>query len=51
MAMGKAIMDPVRGIENSTIVTAMCRNGTDFGVRVSATGDQWFVAPVISIQL
>src|SRR5690349_6165444 len=38
MAMGKAIMDPVRGIENSTIVTAMCRNGTDFGVRVSATG-------------
>jgi len=46
MAMGKAIMDPVRGIENSTIVTAMCRNGTDFGVRVSATGDQWFVAPV-----
>ncbi len=46
MAMGKAIMDPVRGIENSTVVTAMCRNGTDFGVRVSATGDQWFVAPV-----
>jgi hypothetical protein len=46
MAMGKAIMDPVRGIEHSTIVTAMCRNGTDFGVRVSATGDQWFVAPV-----
>jgi len=46
MAMGKSIMDPVRGIEHSTIVTAMCRNGTDFGVRVSATGDQWFVAPV-----
>jgi hypothetical protein len=46
MAMGKAIMDPVRGIPDSTIVTAMCRNGTDFGVRVSATGDQWFVAPV-----
>jgi hypothetical protein len=46
MAMGKAIMDPVRGIASSTIVTAMCRNGTDFGIRVSATGDQWFVAPV-----
>jgi Protein of unknown function (DUF1116) len=46
MAMGKAIMDPVRGIPSSTIVTAMCRNGTDFGIRVSATGDQWFVAPV-----
>lgn len=46
MAMGKAIMDPVRDIEGSTIVTAMCRNGTDFGIRVSGTGDTWFVAPV-----
>ena len=46
MVMGKSIMDPVRGIEDSTVVTAMCRNGTDFGVRVSGTGDQWFTAPV-----
>ena len=46
MAMGKAIMDPVRGIEASSIVTAMCRNGTDFGIRVSGTGDTWFTAPV-----
>jgi hypothetical protein len=46
MAMGKAIMDPARGIEGSTVVTAMCRNGTDFGIHVSATGDRWFTAPV-----
>ncbi|NIR29642.1 MAG: DUF1116 domain-containing protein [Gammaproteobacteria bacterium] len=46
MAMGKAITDPVRGIEGSSVVTAMSRNGTDFGVRVSGTGDTWFVAPV-----
>jgi len=46
MAMGKAITDPARGIAHSTIVTAMCRNGTDFGIRVSGTGDQWFTAPV-----
>ncbi len=46
MAMGKSIMDPVRGIAGSSIVTAMCRNGTDFGVRVSGTGDRWFTAPV-----
>ena len=46
MVMGKSIMDPVRGIEGSSVVTAMCRNGTDFGVRVSGTGDQWFTAPV-----
>ncbi len=46
MAMGKAIMDPVRGIEGSSVVTAMSRNGTDFGIRVSGTGDTWFTAPV-----
>ena len=46
MAMGKALTDPARDIEASSIVTAMCRNGTDFGIRVSGTGDQWFTAPV-----
>jgi hypothetical protein len=46
MAMGKAITDPMRGIAHSTLVTAMCRNGTDFGVRVAGTGDAWFTAPV-----
>lgn len=46
MAMGKAMTDPARDIPGSTIVTAMCRNGTDFGIRVSGTGDTWFTAPV-----
>jgi hypothetical protein len=46
MVMGKAIMDPVRDIEASSVVTAMSRNGTDFGIRVSGTGDEWFTAPV-----
>ncbi len=46
MAMGKSMTDPAQGIDASTIVTAMCRNGTDFGVRISGTGDQWFTAPV-----
>ena len=46
MAMGKAMTDPAKGIRGSTVVTAMCRNGTDFGVRVSGLGDQWFTEPV-----
>jgi hypothetical protein len=46
MAMGKSIADPVKGVAHSTLVTAMCRNGTDFGIRVAATGDRWYVAPV-----
>ena len=46
MAMGKCILDPARGIAHSTIVTAMARNGTDFGIRVAGHGDAWFTAPV-----
>jgi hypothetical protein len=45
MACGKAIADPAMGIEYSTVVTAMCRNGTDFGIRVSGLGEDWFTAP------
>ena len=33
------------GIDGSTVVTVMARNGTDFGIQVSGTGDRWFTAP------
>lgn len=45
MAAGKSIADPATGIEYSSVVTAMARNGTDFGIRVSGLGDEWFTAP------
>ncbi len=41
----KLAMDAARDIEDSTVVTAMSRNGTDFGIRVSGLGDRWFTAP------
>jgi hypothetical protein len=46
MAMGKSILDPAIGIQGSSIVTCMARNGTDFGIRVAGRGDEWFTAPV-----
>jgi hypothetical protein len=46
MAAGKAMTDPCRGIEDSTLVVTMARNGTDFGIRVAGLGDRWFTAPV-----
>ena len=46
MALGKAVADPARGVAGSSLVTAMSRNGADFGVRLSGTGDRWFTAPV-----
>lgn len=46
MAATKAVMDGARMIEAGTIVTAMCRNGQEFGIRISGMGDQWFTGPV-----
>ena len=45
MAACKSTMDAAHGIEGSTVVTAMARNGVEFGIRVSGTGDAWFTAP------
>ena len=45
MALAKAAIAPAHGIAQSTVVTTMARNGTDFGIRVSGTGDRWFTGP------
>jgi hypothetical protein len=45
MPAGKCALDPVMNIENCTVLTAMARNGTDFGIRVSGLGERWFTAP------
>jgi hypothetical protein len=46
MAACKAMADAAHGVEGSTVVTTMARNGTDFGIRVSGLDDAWFTAPV-----
>lgn len=45
MAACKLMADLAHGVEHSTLVTAMSRNGTHFGIRVSGLGDRWFTAP------
>jgi hypothetical protein len=45
MAAGKLTVDAASGVEHSSLVTVMARNGTEFGIRLSGTGDQWFTAP------
>jgi Protein of unknown function (DUF1116) len=45
MAAGKATADAAAGTGDSSIVTAMARNGTEFGVRLAGTGDRWFTGP------
>ncbi len=43
----KLALDAARGIDGSTMVVAMARNGTDFGIQVAGTGDEWFTGPAL----
>jgi hypothetical protein len=43
MAACKAITKAAHGIKYSTLVTVMARNGTNFGIKVSGLGNNWFV--------
>ena len=45
MAACKAMLDAARGVPGSSMVTAMARNGVDFGIRLAGTGERWFTAP------
>jgi hypothetical protein len=49
MTACKAMLDAAHGVPGSSMVTAMARNGVEFGIRVSGTRDQWFTtrAPVV----
>ncbi|NLH81251.1 MAG: DUF1116 domain-containing protein [Phyllobacteriaceae bacterium] len=46
MAHCKCVMDAGHAVGEGSIVTAMTRNGRDFGIRVAGLGDRWFTAPV-----
>jgi hypothetical protein len=45
MAASKSMSDAAHGVPGSSMVTVMSRNGVNFGIRLSGTGDQWFQAP------
>jgi hypothetical protein len=48
MGVSKVSLDAARNIDNSSIVVVMARNGTEFGIQLSGTGDKWFtgVSPI-----
>jgi hypothetical protein len=49
MAAGKLAVDAAAGVEGSSLVTTMARNGTEFGIRLSGTNDAWFTAPAPTV--
>jgi hypothetical protein len=50
MPAGKALLEAAEGVEGSTIVTVMARNGTDFGIRLASMPERWFTAPAGQVQ-
>lgn len=50
MAACKAMLDAAHGVPGSSMVTAMARNGVEFGIRVSGTGDAWFTTPAPRVE-
>ena len=49
MAACKVSLDSSSGIPGSSMVTAYSRNGVEVGIKVSGTGNKWFVAPAPKI--
>ena len=45
MAACKVMLDAAHGVADSSLVTAMARNGVEFGIRTSGTRGRWFKAP------
>jgi len=50
MPAAKVMLQAAEWIEGSTIVTTMCRNGTEFGIRVAGLKDRWFTGPAQIVQ-
>jgi len=47
MPAAKATLDAAMNIPNSSMVIALARNGTDFGIRLAGTGEKWFVGAAL----
>jgi len=45
MAASKAMLAAAASVPGSSMVSVMCRNGVEFGIRLAGTGDKWYTAP------
>ncbi|MDP9354842.1 MAG: DUF1116 domain-containing protein [Chloroflexota bacterium] len=50
MAAAKVTMQAAAGVPHSSLVTVMARNGVEFGIRLSGTGDRWFTGPAQQVR-
>jgi hypothetical protein len=45
MVFAKLALDCASGVEGAPLLTAIARNGVEVGIRLSGTGDDWFIGP------
>lgn len=45
MPAGKEALDPAEGIEGSSLLSVVARNGTISGIRLASMQERWFTAP------
>jgi hypothetical protein len=50
MCAAKAAARSIEGLEGSTVVSAMARNGVEFGIQVAGLGDRWFTGPASTVE-
>lgn len=50
MPGAKCVMDAAAGIEGSTVITTMARNGTEFGIQISGLNNRWFTGPASMVE-
>jgi hypothetical protein len=50
MCAAKAAARSIEGLEGSTLVSTMARNGVEFGIRVAGLGDRWFTGPASVVE-
>jgi hypothetical protein len=50
MAACKSMSDAAHSVPGSSMVTVMARNGVNFGIRLSGTGERWFQAPANPVE-
>src|SRR5262245_1407263 len=49
MGAAKAAARSIDGLEGSTVVATMARNGVEFGIRVAGLGERWFTGPASAV--
>jgi hypothetical protein len=49
MPAAKCTVDATAGIEGSSLIYTMARNGTEFGIRIAGIPDRWFTGPASEV--